>query len=138
VRTLGLSLVLLLPGCGSGDDCTELGCDNDASITFSGGRVDVAYDLVVETDGGTFMARCSDPGSPDVANNDPEVQCSATGFTLEGAAALGHSLRVTILPVEMDPVVEGAEVLLSVVDERHPNGEDCPPTCYSRAGQLSL
>jgi hypothetical protein len=128
----------LLGSCGSSGACTEIGCESDATVAISGGPITGPFDLVVQTDNSTFMARCADPGAPEVAMNDPEVECSATEIALFGDAATGHSVRVTIVPVEMDPLVEGAEVLLSVVDERTPNGEGCPPTCYSRSGQLIL
>lgn len=140
------AILLALAGalaCGSGQSCTEIACENDATVSYSGMTIQGAYDLVVSTEldqdpEHTFMARCADPGSPELADNDPEVRCTASGFELTGAAAIGHSVFVTILPMEGDPVAESVEVLLNVVDTHAPNGEDCEPVCYSRTGQLSL
>ena len=96
--------------CGSSEACTELGCDNEANIAFTGSRPEGPYDLIVQTDGGTFMARCADPTAPEVADNDPELQCTLNSFSLVGDAATGHSVFATIVPVGMDPLVENAEV----------------------------
>jgi hypothetical protein len=134
-----LALLVSIVGalaCGSGQSCTEIACENDATVSYSGMTIQGAYDLVIESAFGTFMARCSDPGSPELADNDPEVQCTASGFELTGDAAIGHSVFVTILPVEGDPAAESVEVFLNAVETHAPNGEDCEPVCYSRTGQL--
>jgi hypothetical protein len=138
VKALLVLALACVSGCGSSEACTELGCDNEANIAFTGSRPEGPYDLIVQTDGGTFMARCADPTAPEVADNDPEVQCTLNSFSLVGDAATGHSVFATVVPVGTDPLVENAEVLLSTVEEHRPNGEDCPPVCFSRAGQLVL
>ncbi len=139
-KTTSIALLLaVLAGCGSDGSCTDAGCENDASIAFVGSRPEGPYDLMVELDADhVFMARCADPAAPENADNDPEIQCTLSGFSLVGDAATAHSISVTVIPVGMDALVENVQVLLSVVEERHPNGEDCPPTCYSRSGQLTL
>ena len=138
MRYLVLVAILGLVGCTGEQSCTEIGCDDDATITYPTGTVSGPYDLVVDTGTEMLTARCSDPGAPEVADNSPGLSCNASSFSVEGPAAQGHSLRVTLTPVGMDAIFEGAEVLLSVVDERQPNGPDCPPTCFSRTGQLGI
>ncbi len=128
-----------LAACGSGSDCTELGCTNDATVTFPSGTVDGPYDLVIDAGGMALTARCADPGAPEALDNPPELtSCTTGGFTLEGDAAQGHSMRITITPVGMEAVIENTEILLSTVDEFQPNGDGCPPTCFSRTGALGI
>jgi hypothetical protein len=138
MRALVFAMLMTLGGCAGEESCTEIGCTDDATVTFPSGTVDGPYDLVVDTGTTMLTARCNDPGAPEVADNSAGLQCTAAGFTLEGADAQGHSAHVTITPVGMDPVHDRTEVILSVVEERQPNGPDCPPICYSRTGQLGI
>lgn len=131
-----LGVLVLLGGCAS-DDCTELGCDNEATVTYPAGFVDGPYDLVLEGEFGSLQARCNDPTSPEAADNPPEVECDAASFRLVGHdLANARTLRVTIIDDVGNELAAGREVILNVVEESQPNGEGCPPICFVRTGRL--
>jgi len=139
---LVMSLVGLVPSCTSGGtDCTDIGCESEAIVTFPPSLVSGAYDLVLEGEGETATARCLDPSAPETADNPEGLTCNAQGFTLEGhPLANERELVVTIIPSvdgePGDPVSES--VRLDAVEEITPNGPDCPPLCVVRNGQLRL
>ncbi len=129
--------LLVATACTGTTTCTDAGCENEAVVTFPPSLVSGAYDLLLDGDMGSATIRCLDPGAPETQENPAGITCDAQGFTLLGhSLANARSLRVTIIPVDEDPVIENEEVRLEAVDERNPNGPDCPPTCFVRNGQV--
>lgn len=130
---------MALPACGE-EACTLVGCLDRSIITFPSGVIDGPYDLVVMGVAETLSARCLDPGAPEAMENPAGLECDASSFTLEDhPLASERSVRVTVVDVDTgDTLIENVEVTTVVAEEIHPNGEDCPPTCYVRNGQVLL
>jgi hypothetical protein len=126
--------------CGTSEACTEIGCDDEASVGFPLGLVEGPYDLVVSGDGGTITARCNDPDAPEAESNPPELECDSRGFTLVGHdLARTNDLVVGVTLVETGEVaVDDVPVLLSTVETQEPNGPGCPPVCYVREGSVPM
>lgn len=127
-------------GCTTGLECTEAGCEHEAIVTYPPGLVSGPYDLVLQGDTETLMARCNDPSAPEAEQNPPELTCDSNGFTLIGGPlANERSVRLTLIDVQSEEArVADIEVFLDAVDEVYPNGPDCPPVCYIRNGQVLL
>jgi hypothetical protein len=147
MRPAALALVVALAGAGPGTfacagdgACTEIGCEDEATVLFPLGLVDGAYDLVVTGDGGTITARCNDPDAPEAEQNPPELECDSRGFTLVGHdLARTNDLLVTVTRVATgEDVVDNAAVLLATLETHQPNGPDCPPTCFVREGSVPM
>ncbi|MEX1361620.1 MAG: hypothetical protein AB1Z98_00720 [Nannocystaceae bacterium] len=137
-RRLGMAGLLSVPlgGCAIDSECTELGCDNEAVVTFPLGVISGSYSLVLRGDAQMATARCLDTG-PDAADNPEGLTCDAQGFTLVGhPLANEREIVVTVIPDEGDGFE--AAVRLEAVDQLEPNGPDCPPTCFVRNGQVRL
>lgn len=134
---LALLALPLLPACTSASGCTEIGCNSEAIVTFSPNLVSGSYDLVIEGDEAMATARCSDPSAPETADNPEGLTCNGQGFTLDGhPLADEREVTVTVIPSDGSDPVEGL-VRLEAIEERTPNGPDCPPICVVRNGLLS-
>jgi hypothetical protein len=131
-------LTAVAPLACSNTECTELGCDHEAVVTFPAGTIDGPYNLTLTADNSTATARCNDPTAPETNGNPEGVRCDLAGFELTGHPfANERTLLVTIQRVDDDMVVvQDAEVRLEAVEEMYPNGEDCEPVCFVRNGQL--
>jgi hypothetical protein len=126
-----------LVGCAS-VECTEIGCSDRAVVSYPFDLVDGAYDLVVESERGTLVARCLQAAPPEGPENSPGLDCDGAGFSMQDSdVASSREIRVTITDVDTGELLaEGVDVTLDVVDENAPNGPDCEPVCYERNGQL--
>ena len=140
LRFLALVATAQAGGCTAGLECTEVGCEHEAVVTYPIGLVSGPYDLVLQGDTETLMARCNDPGAPEAVDNPPELTCDSNGFTLIGGPlANERSVRLTLVDVQSEEaLVADTEVFLDAVDEVYPNGPSCPPVCYIRHGQVLL
>ena len=134
------ALVLAGGGACATTDCTEIGCSDHAVVSFPFDLIDGPYDLVVQTELGTLMARCLQPGAPEAEQNSPELSCDAMGYEVDGGmVASAREAVVTITDVDTGEVLaDGIAIDLNVVDEQQPNGPDCPPTCFVRNGELRV
>ncbi len=132
-----VSLAAGLSGC-AGTECSQLDCSDHAIVSLPLDLVDGAYDLVVESEHGTLVARCLQAPPPEGPANSPELSCTATEFEIdEGDVASAREIRVTITDVDTGEVLaEAVDVTLEVAMEITPNGPDCEPICYERNGQL--
>lgn len=132
--------VLVATGACASVECTEIGCSDHAVVSFPFDLIDGPYDLVVQTEHGTLMARCLEPGAPEAAENSPELSCDAMGYEVDsGLVASAREAVVTITDVDTGELLaDGVAVTLNAVGEDQPNGPDCPPTCYERNGELRV
>ncbi|MCX4244635.1 hypothetical protein [Paraliomyxa miuraensis] len=127
-------------GCASQAECSQASCESEAVVTFPAdlfdGGLSGPFDLVIEGDGTTAIARCNDPSAPETADNPEGLACNGQGFTLDGhPLANEREVVVTIIRLETDEVVSES-VRLDAIEEITPNGPDCPPLCVVRNGQL--
>jgi hypothetical protein len=132
------SSLTALVACDGIGQCTQVGCEHEATVSFPAGIVAGPFDLHVDDGLQMLAARCNDPEAEETADNPPELSCDSSGFRLTGhPLANARSVRVTVVDVETgDAPIANAEVFLDVVNTLHPNGEDCGPTCYVRNGQV--
>jgi hypothetical protein len=132
------SLLAQMLACDGIGACTEVGCENRATVSIPPALVAGPFDLHVSDGLEMLTARCNDPDSEEAADNPPELSCDQAGFELAGhALANARSVRVTIIDVDSgDSPVANAEVFLDVVDTLRPNGAGCEPTCFVRNGQV--
>ena len=128
---------LVLSSCG-GTECTLLDCSDHAVVSLPMDLIDGAYDVVVESEHGTLVARCLQAPPPEGPENSPGLSCTATELELEETdVASAREIRVTITDVDTGEVLADAiDVTLEVAMEIQPNGPDCEPICYERNGQL--
>lgn len=131
-----LLAILVVSACGGGTACTEIACENTATVTYPSGLITGtgAYTLMLTRGGTTQVAMCNDPEGG--ADNPVGLTCTTTGFELDGHAfAAARSLIVTIF-VDEETVVSEQEVILQAVETLLPNGEGCDPTCVVRNGRV--
>jgi len=119
----------------TGASCTEVGCSNEAVVTFPGGLVSGPYNLTLQNSGGSETYACNDPQT--AAELPPEVDCNAGGFELTDSDFGSRStVTVTLTDADENLIAGPAEVVLQAVETLQPNGPDCDPTCVIRNGRL--
>ena len=129
---------LVLGGTSCSDtaaSCTEVGCSNEAVVTYPGGLVAGPYNLTLRNGGQSETYACGDPQT--AAELPPEVDCNAGGFELTDSEFGARStVTVTITDPDEDVIAGPVEVVLQAVETLQPNGPDCEPTCVVRNGRL--
>lgn len=119
----------------AGGSCTEVGCSNEAVVTYPGGLVSGPYNLTLQNGGGSETYVCNDPQT--AAELPPEVDCNGSGFELTDSDFGSRStVTVTITDLDENVLAGPAEVVLQAVETLQPNGPDCEPTCVVRNGRL--
>lgn len=122
-------------GCDGSTACTEVGCENMATVTYPANVGAAPYLLIISSEGKDVSVRCNDPAA--AAENPGTITCDGAGFVLEGHefAAL-RSVSVTVMIDDEDaPILERASATLNTVDMNYPNGEDCEPVCFVKTGR---
>ncbi|MEM6292962.1 MAG: hypothetical protein AAGA54_16930 [Myxococcota bacterium] len=129
------SVSLLLVSCDDTTACTEVGCENEAVVTFPAGLITGPYELTLSNGSQMETYICNDQSR---APENPEgVSCDAAGFELVGSVfAARSSVFVTIISETGDALLERREVTLQAVETVQPNGPDCEPTCVVRNGRV--
>ena len=128
-------LNLFVPSCVSTDACTDVGCSNEAVVTFPTGLVSGPYNLTLRQGSDMETYACNDPQT--AADLPPEVECDGGGFELvDSPFGLRSAVTVTITDPDETLIAGPVEVLLQAVDTVQPNGPDCEPTCVIRNGRL--
>lgn len=118
-----------------GGSCTEVGCTNEAVVTFPGGLVSGPYNLTLQNGGQSETYGCNDPQT--AAELPAEVDCNGAGFELTNSDfGVRSTVTVTITDVDENPIAGPIEVVLEAVETVQPNGPDCDPTCFVRNGRL--
>lgn len=135
------SLLLLAPlvACAGDTQCTEIGCESEATISYNGFAISGPYDLTVRLGSETYLVRCNDKGSMEELENPEFIDCDAGKFEIIGDEANHTSITVSIYDIENDEsITANNSVALSVEPNGvlNPNGEDCPPTCFIRFGSV--
>ena len=136
------ALALSLAACAeTGGDCTEIGCESEAIVTFDA-TISEVYTLIIDYSSDVATARCNDPGSLLSQENPEWLNCNGAGFSYTGVAADEGDLIVTIFldDSEQTPVCSNELVSMGVTEEGiiEPNGPDCLPICFERFGSLLL
>jgi len=119
----------------TGASCTEVGCSNEAVVTYPGGLVSGPYNLTLQNSGQSETYACNDPQT--AAELPPEVDCNAGGFELADSEFGARStVTVTITDPDENVIAGPTEVVLQAVETLQPNGPDCEPSCVIRHGRL--
>ncbi len=126
----------MLPACAADLECTEVGCSNEAVVTFPSGLVRGPFTLTLSQGSEMESYACNDPQT--AAELPPEVvRCDAAGFELiDSSFAARSSVTVTLADPDGNLIAGPTEVVLSSVETLQPNGPDCEPTCIIRNGRL--
>lgn len=119
----------------TGASCTEVGCSNEAVVTYPPGLLSGPYNLTLQGSGESETYACGDPQT--AAELPPEVDCNAAGFELTDSDFGARStVTVTITDMDQNEIAGPVEVVLQAVETVQPNGPDCEPTCFVRNGRL--
>ena len=130
-------LSLFVPSCAGADACTEVGCTNEAVVTYPTGLVSGPYNLTLRNGSDMETYACNDPQT--AADLPPEVDCDAAGFELvDSPYGLRSTVTVTITDADENLIAGPVEVILQAVETVQPNGPDCEPTCFIRNGRLDV
>jgi hypothetical protein len=129
-------LVVLVPnliGCGE-RACTEIGCSSTLVVSYGDVVVNEPYSLTINPGGVMTTVICLDDG-PDAEPLPDWLACDANGFEITGDDAEGTTISVTVVPLSTQVAVIPSALVPVVVEEvLEPNGPDCEPVCYRRAG----
>lgn len=130
--------VLLLAGCDPvGLMCTEIGCQSSAVLTVTGGGAPLlVFSGTVTVGDTTYDVACD--GS-DSTGSSPEVFCGGDGTVAvpapDGGADLTWSLSGS---PGAGASYSGDGAASPEWTSYQPNGEDCPPTCWSAEVEAAL
>ena len=133
---LALLLSFALTSCQSGAACTEIGCESSLVVDYGDIVVNEPYMLTINPGGQLVSVEC--------LSQDPEAEplpdwltCDAGGFEIVGDGAESTTISVAVVPLSTgEAVIPNALVALTVVAASTPNGPDCEPVCYQRAGTV--
>lgn len=132
---LTLPLLASSGSCVGSGVCTEIGCSSVAEVSFGSRTLAEPYTLSIAPNGTSVTALCL--GEPDDEPQPPAwLTCDGEGFTITGSEAdLLTLVSVTVVPVASgEPTIANELVSLDTLEVDQPNGPDCEPTCYVRAG----
>lgn len=129
------TLVLLLPffaACGepAGTSCTEIGCASLLTLHVTdAGDPPVGLNGTVTVGDRTYTIDCD-------GTSDPEVSCSGSDVAItiaedEGGGDVTWQLHAGDPNATQGGGYVGNDTVTPDWSEDHPNGEDCPPTCWS-------
>lgn len=114
--------------------CTLVGCGGGINIELAELPVDVSYQVTLSLPSGESET-LSCGGVQD--NSNPfEKSCSSNGafFSLDPDVSAPDQITVTVLVAEK----QTSQVFRPVYEKNQPNGEDCPPICYSATVKMSI
>ncbi len=125
---------LPLSSCGQGAACTEIGCDSTLELDYGDIVVNEPYSLTINPGGQTVSVICLSD-NPDEEPPPDWLSCDAGGFAIVGELAENTTITVAVVPLSTnEAVIPNALVPLTVTEVLEPNGPDCEPVCYRRAG----
>ena len=129
MRPFLLSIPAILMACEEPKYCTEIGCSSGLTLNITDSYGFPAGDTygTITIDGEQIEYDCRD-------ENESAVFCGEglIRIQIEGGELLSYSINIDD--------AEGAqvsEVALSF-EEYQPNGEDCPPVCYTAEVEVEL
>lgn len=131
-----LVLPLALTSCQSGGACTEIGCESSLVVDYGDVVVNEPYTLTINPGGQLVSVECLSQ-DPDAEPLPEWLSCDAGGFEIVGEGAENTTISVAVVPLSTgEAVIPNALVALTVVEALQPNGPDCEPVCYRRAGSV--
>lgn len=143
-RALWIGLFPLLQGCPSqgGQDCTELGCDDEGAILYFG-RTEIAwavdtwteYRFTVTVDGVELTCTATIGLEPS-CDDGLDLWTSGSGRHLEALLLDGYP-GATQVVIERDGVVVFDDDYDIVETVYYPNGSSCPDECRFWSGEAT-
>lgn len=129
--------LLLASGCtGLGVGCTEVGCDDQASISIRGIEANQSYAVEIETDDGTIQCTIDTSDEMRITCDDNNLfygsQMDTAYIYLTGTPD-----RVAITVRQNGTVITQDEVRPDY-DQVAPNGEACGPICMQTEIPIEL
>jgi hypothetical protein len=116
--------------------CTEIGCASELTIHVDGaGDAPVGLAGTITVGGHEYAVDCD-------GTSDPEVSCSGADIVVsiaedEGGGDVDYGLNASD-PSTTAGGFTGYDTVVPTWTEDHPNGEDCPPTCWTGEATAEL
>jgi hypothetical protein len=126
-KLLGVLTLVLVAACDPGGTaCTQIGCDDQLTLTFVNENGDPITDLAgeLEFDGQTLAFDCGDP------DGSSTVHCDGNQLTVYAAPS-----QITIAAT--GATHEAYKTVSATYETVQPNGPDCPPTCKQATETVS-
>lgn len=133
---------VLLAGCEVAKMCTEIGCISTVAITVTADGAPVStFSGTITVGATTYDVSCADGAT---AGGSPEVSCGADGLVTVTVAEDDGGGVVSWNLVGSDPAdtggfgFDGSDSTTPEWSSSQPNGEGCPPTCWSASMEIAL